>query len=316
MSKRIHSHIVRLVERVLPADSAEHLRYTVRSWRTKRNAQARARRENTWKQRKGQGDMVYTIQPKVRMHIYFDSVLCRYIYVDGFEDEERLFMNLFLRPGDVFIDIGSNIGLFSLIAAHLVGTTGKVYAFEPCLKTFQRLGANIALNKFKNVESNQIALSDVSQTMEIRASTEGFDGWNSFAKPYMGENYSTETVIASTWDEWASGKELAGRVTMMKIDVEGWEGKVLKGAQKALGRADAPVLQVEFTDDAAEAAGLSCREVYKDLIGLGYEVCRFDAERRQLVPDPIREKYPYCNLFAVKNRKFVQDRLDKPNPAL
>jgi Methyltransferase FkbM domain len=96
----------------------------------------------------------------------------------------------------------------------------------------------------------------------------------------------------------------------MKIDVEGWEEKVLRGAQAWLAQPSAPVLQIEFTDEAANAAGLSCQAVYRKLNELGYEIYRFDAGQHRLVPDPIREKYPYCNLFAVKNWSFVQDRLD------
>jgi hypothetical protein len=146
--------------------------------------------------------------------------------------------------------------------------------------------------------------------MELLSSKEGLDAWNSFAPPYIGEEFSGETVPARTWDTFVRENRLSGRVTMMKIDVEGWEGRVLRGAERELARPDAPVLQVEFTDEAAQAAGFSCRDLYGQLTELGYEVCRFDSENGQLVSDPIRAQYPYCNLFAVKDRQAAQHRLN------
>jgi hypothetical protein len=95
----------------------------------------------------------------------------------------------------------------------------------------------------------------------------------------------------------------------MKIDVEGWEAPVLEGARQSLLQRDAPVLQVEFTDEAATAAGYSCRGVYQQLEELGYRLYFFDAEQRTLVPDPIRDSYPYLNLFAVKDVDAVMRRL-------
>src|SRR5262249_39728633 len=75
--------------------------------------------------------LVIKLQPAVKMRLYGDSELCRLIYCRHFEATERAFLNRFLRPGDVFVDVGANIGLFTLIAAACVLPAGRVVAFEP-----------------------------------------------------------------------------------------------------------------------------------------------------------------------------------------
>jgi FkbM family methyltransferase len=184
-----------------------------------------------------------------------------------------------------------------------------VFAFEPTSQTFERLSANVRLNQFSNTSLHRMALSDEEREMEIHRSMDGYDGWNSFAKPCVGKTISSEKVPAVTWDSFSEQNGLNGRVAMMKIDVEGWEAFVLRGGKKLLARPDAPLLQVEFTDDAAAAAGGSCQELYRMLETLKYQMFSFDAVANRLLPAPIREKYPYLNLFAVKDLQAVNRRL-------
>lgn len=254
-------------------------------------------------------DTLIRIQPGIRLRLYLDSQLCRMIYCDEFEWKERQFLIAFLRPGDVFVDIGANIGLFTLIAAKRVGKTGQVYAFEPSSKTFQRLLANVELNHLTNVSCQQVALSDSTTQLDMNVSLDGFDAWNSFARPIAGNSFTNEVVTCITWDSFAEQRCLIGRVTMMKIDVEGWESCVLSGGYKILSRSDAPILQIEFTEQACHSAGSSCAKLYHQLEDLGYMMFIYDAKSRKLVPDPLRDSYPYLNLIAAKQPEQVVSRL-------
>jgi FkbM family methyltransferase len=181
--------------------------------------------------------------------------------------------------------------------------------FEPCSQTFARLRENVELNGLTNVHVHQLALSDKSETREMVTVSDGMDAWNSLAQPHAGQVHQKETIATRTWDEFAAEHGLVGKVTLMKIDVEGWEAPVLTGARQTLSRDDAPVLQVEFTEEAAVSAGFSCRGVYQQLEEYGYKIYRFEPAQHALVPDPMRESYGYINLFAVKNLGAAMERL-------
>jgi len=236
------------------------------------------------------------------------------IYCRHFEAIERTFLNDFLRPGDVFVDVGANIGLFTLIAAICVGPKGRVFAFEPTTATFGRLVDNVRLNDFQNVTSVKLALSDVNGQLDLVRSIDGFDAWNSLARPTMGKVFSKERVVANAWDQYAGRHDLVGAVTMMKIDVEGWESRVLAGGKETFARMDAPVLQVEFADEAARAAGSSCGDLYETLERLGYRMFVYDPGMRALVPESMRHEYIYVNLIAAKNPDVVAARVGAGTP--
>jgi FkbM family methyltransferase len=243
------------------------------------------------------------------MNLYFDSILSQAIYCGNFEWKERQFVSDYLKEGDTFVDVGANIGLFTLIASNKVGEKGKVYSIEPCSKTYSRLVKNVELNGLINVKCLQIAVSDNTGEVTMNVSLDGYDAWNSIATPTAGVAFACETVRASSLDDFVKENDLWGRVVLMKIDVEGWESHVLSGGKEFFSRKDAPVLQVEFTDEASRSAGSSCQSLYRQIEALGYQMCIYDVKSRMLVPDPLRDSYPYLNLFAVKEYNKTNLRL-------
>ncbi len=270
----------------------------------------RAQRRRWWDNQ--QGHRAYydvSLGRGVKMRLYLDDHLCRMIYCDDFEAAERLFLRHFLKPGDTFVDIGANIGLFTITAARLAGPSGRVHAFEPARRTFDRLLENLRLNNFTNVSCHRLAVADQAGAATLTTPVDGFGAWSSFARPLEGQSLSSEAVATVSWDHFATEHELVGRVAMMKIDVEGWEARVLAGAARTLSRPDAPVLQVEFTEEAAWAAGSSCERLYQVLEQLGYRMYLYDPRVRRLVHDPLRNRYPYLNLLAAKRPDDVAARV-------
>lgn len=245
----------------------------------------------------------------VAIRLYRDDALSKLIFVEDFERRERRFLRAFLRRGDIFVDVGANLGLFTVLAARCVGPEGRVLAFEPCRRAFTRLQANVNLNRLSNVECYRTALSDSEAALPMKVSLGEFDAWNSLGGRPPGLEFSTETVSCVAWDAFARANRLVGRVAMIKVDVEGWETRVLRGGAETLSRDDAPVLQVEFSDQAAAAAGSSCQELYRCLEGMGYRLYVYDEEERTLVQDPLRGEYPYQNLIAAKRLDAVVARL-------
>jgi FkbM family methyltransferase len=271
----------------------------------------RDRRATWWQSRIGRLEYVETpIETGARMRLFFDSQLCREVYCGGFEIAERKFTQAFLLPGDIYVDVGANVGLFTLLAACKVGDLGLVYAFEPSTRTFDRLLTNVLLNQLRNVSCLQLALSDDNGTHELNERLDGYDAWSSLARPVAGDKFAPHLVNTVRWDDFAREHGLLGQITMMKIDVEGWETHVLSGGINAFERPDAPVLQMEFTDEAAMSAGSSCHALYRALERLGYQMFTYNPANRRLIPDPPRASYPYVNLIASKRPDEIRFRLE------
>lgn len=276
--------------------------------------QVRKRRIAWWESQREKREYYYAkVDRGVRMRLHLDNKLAELIYCDSFEHMELEFLRTFLRAGDIFVDVGANIGLFSLTAAFCFKDAGKVFAFEPAGQTFKRLKDNVTLNSHSNVHCFQLALSDETGEFPLFTSEDGYDAWNSFAPPIAGKSFSREFIQCDTWNHFARRYNLIGKVTMMKIDVEGLETRVLAGGLETLSRDDAPILQVEFTDEAARSAGSSCIELYHAIEDLGNHLYTYDLKTRELVPDPVGENYPYVNLIATKATWEVSDRLRKPS---
>lgn len=275
-------------------------------WRT----YIKRKRTTWWQNEIGKKEFVtLELQPGLKMMLYLDSRLSQDIYCGYFEKEERQFIRDYLKMGDTFVDVGANIGMFTLIASQAVGEAGRVYSFEPCSKAFSRLIKNVDLNGFKHTKCLQIALSDHAGEETMNVSLDGYDACNSFAHPTAGHSFAVERVCTARWDDFAREHDLAGRVALMKIDVEGWENRVLSGGKEFFSREDAPILQVEFTEEASQSAGSSCESLYRQLESLGYRMFVYKARTRKLIPDPLRDRYPYLNLFAVKRPEEVHAKI-------
>jgi len=250
-----------------------------------------------------------TIAKDVMMRLYTDDVLSHLIYCKGHEYNERQFLSRYLKTGDVFIDVGANSGLYSLLASSIVGREGRVFAFEPSPVPFTRLKENAQLHGKKNIECFDTALSDREDKMELNISCEGHSAWDTFASGTRSGQTGTREVLSTTLDQFISGKNLLDKITMIKIDVEGWETHVLTGGIKSLIRPEAPLLQIEFTDLVSMPAGYTCRKLYAQVVELGYQLCVYDIKTGQLHLDPPRKEYPNLNLYAVKNLEQANRRL-------
>ncbi|MER2511857.1 MAG: FkbM family methyltransferase [Nitrosomonas ureae] len=276
---------------------------------TRRQLQHRIKLEEQWNRYvAGNKRVRKRLGNGLRIMLYPEDRLSEMIFKETFEREEQKFVSMLLRSGDIFVDVGANIGLFSLIAGRRIGSRGRVIAFEPSRGTFERLIGNVRSNHLDNVECVQLALSDHNEVRELAVFVEGFAAWNSLARPTSGTQFETELVQCTTWDAFASQAKI-DTVTLMKIDVEGWELNVLNGASQTLNSSNAPHLLVEFTDANAEASGSSCAAVYRHLELLGYTMYTIDTHRRVLRHDPLRSEYPYLNLLASKRIEFVCQRI-------
>lgn len=187
------------------------------------------------------------------------------------ELEEMAFTLHALRPGDFFLDVGANVGSYTVLAAGASGA--DVLAVEPVPDTFRRLRNNVLLNDLEErVECLNVALG--AEEGELRVSR-GLDAMNHVLAP--GEDMEAAVVPALTLDLLC-----ADRVpTMVKIDVEGYEAAVVQGGRVTL--ADSAVRAVVMeTNGSGERYGCDEQRLMDEMRGLGFVACVYDPFNRKL----------------------------------
>jgi len=178
-----------------------------------------------------------------------------------------------LQPGMVFYDLGANIGLFSLIAARIVGAAGRVFSFEPDAKVAERLRRNIAHNKISNVTVIQAGIWSTSGNVQFVAdesSPERVTG-----KFLTVEDQAVGVPVRSVaLDDFIQN---APAPDAIKCDVEGAEVEALRGAQNLL-HAKRPWIVCEMHSEAND------RQVRELLRNLGYDLESIDANHILALP--------------------------------
>ena len=164
----------------------------------------------------------------------------------AYEPGTLALMAKLLHAGDTFLDVGANIGLMTLVAARAVGPSGGVFAFEPHPRIFERLLENIALSGVQNVTALRVALGAERSEREVYAYPDVNIGRASLVLSNGGVACGKTAVM--TLDDVLEERGLRS-VRMMKVDVEGFELQVLKGATRLLQSADCPILCVEVDED-------------------------------------------------------------------
>ena len=170
-----------------------------------------------------------------------------YYVLGAYERGTLGIMRRYLGAGDVFVDVGASVGQMSLYASDCVGSSGRVVAFEPHAERFASLAAAIMLNARANVVAYRLALSDRSST----AARLYVDRSSPSMVVVAGPEQAHQTVSAVRLDEVLQ-REGIGRVRMMKVDVEGLEAMVLRGAGALLIGPHAPIVCVEHSAHAAD----------------------------------------------------------------
>lgn len=177
--------------------------------------------------------------------------LLRRLRTPGFEEverEERAFYNSHIRDGMIVFDVGANVGKLTLLFSKLAGG-GSVHAFEPTKAIFDELNAAVAAAT--NVTANRLALSDRPGTVDLYCYDGPFRAFNSMAdRPLADYGVDAgpvrhEAVEATTLDAYCAAAKVT-RIDLLKIDVEGAELQVLRGAQGMLAAKRIRCIAFEF----------------------------------------------------------------------
>lgn len=197
--------------------------------------------------------------------------MCHTCFYHGDLPYERFteaFFRRYLREGDIFLDVGANIGYFTRIAGRLVGPAGHVHAFEPMPSAIRLLRKNS--EHLPNISIHEIALSDHRGNSDFSIRKQG-------ETSSLGGDPQAAKMIRVRTDTIDNLFSAHDRVDVIKIDVEGYEHEVLQGARDTL-RAKQPLLYFEFLAGYARARGLTLDHYDSLLKPLGYSLGWISAE--------------------------------------
>jgi FkbM family methyltransferase len=177
------------------------------------------------------------------------------------DNPEMLVWRRSLKPGDLFVDVGANVGTYTIWAGDL---GAQVIALEPAADTYQLLVENVALNN----HPAQVIRAAAGAACGVTAFTVGRDDVNR-----VDPSGKARTLMV-TIDSVLGQRTAAG----MKIDVEGFEIEVLRGCMQALAEHRIGLIQIEWNSTSTTAVGSDRQPIASLLAGYGYSLYRPDGE--------------------------------------
>ena len=197
---------------------------------------------------------------RIKLDPTFDKNIENVIYERGVYEQGTIsVLQQFLNEGDTLIDVGANIGFLSLVGAVKVGRSGHVHSFEPFPSTYSILEENKAINDFEHLKLHQFALGNENETQIIYPENKNRGGASII-------NHVSERGISINVKK-LDDFNFENPINVLKIDVEGYEFEVLKGAECTV-RKDHPKLIIEHSLDRENTA--INFELYNWVLSLGF----------------------------------------------
>lgn len=246
--------------------------------------------------------------------LYPEGQIAELLYTSRFERTELALVNAYLKPGMNVIDIGANIGLYSILADKAIIPGGRVWAFEPSSESHARLLRNLSLNSVTSVTPLKVALADADGGNLVLKREPGFRDGDRYLATGAGALYDSdqtsdpgdiETVPVATLDHYFdSHTEAPPRFDFLKMDIEGGEYNVFRGAKKLLNSNPGMLLMFECTMQGCQRAGHTQDDVFGFLRNLGFELYgwhrsgrRWESSRQLLLTAG--------NVWACRDKSFL-----------
>lgn len=201
--------------------------------------------------------------------------------------ETKVFIDL-LKPGAMVVDAGANFGHYALTAANIVGSEGHVIAFEPHPETYDLLKVNAALLSTSNLHTIQAGLDNQNGELTLYADA-GNPGGHSFFEWNIRQSKGVKTIVPVYALDKFLEQEIPGkRLDVLKMDVQGFEMNLLKGAIYTI-TSHKPSVLCEVTPNALKRAGSSHTELITFFDDLGYQMAIIDSVAGQLIATSAEE---------------------------
>jgi FkbM family methyltransferase len=208
------------------------------------------------------------------LNVRSDSVLAKPLFAGhGFEEGEARILQRLVRPGMKVVDVGANIGLYSIMLGQRVGPKGHVWGFEPFPASAAYLRGNVARNNLSNVSVVEKAVADQVGVSPFFVFPEGGDVYNSLgAEKRAGEHLRAVRqmeVPVTTLDAFADEAGIE-EVDFIKVDVEGAEERVMAGGRRLIQRSRNLAILSEMYEPSAVQCGCSTLRLAETMAGWGF----------------------------------------------
>jgi FkbM family methyltransferase len=214
-------------------------------------------------------------------------------FLGEYEKAELKSIETFLDKNSVFIDIGANIGLYSLYASKKITEKGKIISFEPFSKNHKTLVKNVEINQIDNIIVEKIAIGNEEKQVNLHYNEAERNLGMVTTNPNQGAKQ--EAVNATSLDTYLENKKIS-RLDLIKIDIEGYEYQALSGMRKTLQKFK-PSLLIEILDDKEDLSNY--KRIEELLLSFGYRKYYIDdlGKLSQISSYSNRKNY----IFSVKN---------------
>ncbi len=185
-----------------------------------------------------------------------------------------------IQEGDVVLDIGANIGYYTLILAKLVGNSGKVFAFEPEPNNFNLLKKNVKKNRYQNVILENMALSNSNGKIKLYLAKQNRGEHRIYRSKAVSNDFVEVNMM--TLDEYFKNVPLIEKIAFIKMDVEGSEWGVLQGMRSLLEKKSKLKILLEFDPDQIMDFGTNPKDIINFLHDECFKFSYVDEKEKQI----------------------------------
>jgi FkbM family methyltransferase len=209
-----------------------------------------------------------------------DKLYAELLMLGTIEGSTTNFFQRFIKNDDVILDLGANLGFYTLLFATVANNT-MVYSIEASTSTFKRLEQNVLFNSnLTNIKIYNYAVSDKRGKVKFHSFTNLHHGYSSISN--LGRDDAIEVEVDSISIDEFTAQNNFDKIDILKIDVEGAEKLVLNGAKETIKKY-LPSILMEMNEVNARSFNYSCKELLEILQNLGeYEFYKFESERKPL----------------------------------
>tara|TARA_R110000868_G_scaffold132381_8_gene343345 strand:+ start:21745 stop:22566 length:822 start_codon:yes stop_codon:yes gene_type:complete len=232
------------------------------------------------------------------LNLNLNDRIQRRIYIKGVHEPETEAPLLELaKDSKCFVDIGANVGYFSMMLSQVYPNL-EVHCFEPMPRNIQALKLNKETNK-NNINIHEVCLSDENTEVEFAIPPEGECGWGRIAQGELVKNFENRIKVpARTLDQMLSQEVFKSPPDLIKIDVEGNEMRVLKGAAQLLSK-HSPTICIEINEECLVDNQTTGAEIFNYLKNLGYQAHLLENSKLKKI-NQVDTDYKFLNYFFIK----------------